>query len=45
MLFELINVLIIFQIYINKVFIDLMNVIYMIYLNNILIYNVDASKH
>ena len=45
MFFKLINALIIFQTYINKILIDLMNVIYIIYLNDILIYNVDASKH
>ena len=31
--------------YINKTFIDLMNVIYMIYLNDILIYNINALKY
>ena len=45
MFFKLINALNIFQIYINKTFIDLMNIIYMIYLHNILIYNIDILKH
>ena len=43
--FKLINILIKFQAYINKVFINLINVIYIIYLNNILIYSVDILKY
>ena len=38
-LFELFNASVIFQAYINKTLTDLINVIYVIYLNDILIYN------
>ena len=45
MLFKLFNALVIFQVYINKALIDLINVIYVIYLNDILIYNEKSEKH
>ena len=45
MSFELTNVSIIFQIYINKVLRELINVICIIYLNDILIFNENSTKH
>ncbi len=45
MSFKLINILITFQTYINKALKDLINVIYIIYLNNILIFNNDLTQH
>ncbi len=39
MLFKLINILIMFQIFINKTLIRLLNNIYIAYINNILIFN------
>ena len=45
MSFELTNVSIIFQIYINKVLKRLINVICVIYLNDILIFNENSTKH
>ena len=45
MLFELTNAPIIFQIYINKILRRLINVICVIYLNDILIFNEDSTKH
>ena len=45
MSFELINVSIIFQIYINKTLRKLINVICVIYLNDILIFNENSTKH
>ena len=45
MLFELTNVLTIFQIYINKTLRSLMNIIYIIYLNNILIFSDEIANH
>ena len=45
MSFELINVSIIFQIYINKTLKELVNVICVIYLNDILIFNENSTKH
>ena len=45
MSFELANASTIFQVYINKVLKELINVICMIYLNNILIFNEDSAKH
>ena len=45
MLFELINASGIFQIYINQVFINIMNSLCIIYLNDILIYSHDKEKH
>ncbi len=38
-LFRLINTLVIFQIFINKILIGLLNNIYIIYIDNILIFN------
>ena len=45
MSFNFINVLIIFQMYINKMLQHLINIIYMIYLNDILIYSVTKKQH
>ena len=45
MSFELINTSIIFQIYINKALRELVDVICMIYLNNILIFSENLTKH
>ena len=45
MFFELINVLTIFQIYINKILRDFIDVICVVYLNDILIYNNDSTHH
>ena len=45
MLFELTNILITFQAYINKVLREFIDVICVVYLNNILIYNSDSTKH
>ena len=45
MLFELFNASTIFQTYINKTLIDLINVICIIYLDNILIYNEKSEEH
>ncbi len=39
MLFKLINALIIFQIFINKILMRLLDNIYIAYINNILIFN------
>jgi hypothetical protein len=36
--FKLFNTLVIFQVYINYILVGLINIIYIIYLNNILIY-------
>jgi hypothetical protein len=38
-LFEFINTLIIFQVYINEILKDLLNIIYVIYINDICIYS------
>ena len=43
--FNLVNVSIIFQIYINKVLINLINITYIVYLNDILIYNVNSTNY
>ena len=43
--FELINASIIFQVYINKTLRELVDVICVIYLNNILIFNEDSTQH
>ena len=43
MLFKLANVSISFQIYINKLMTELLNIIYVIYLNDILIYISDEN--
>ena len=45
MSFELTNVSIIFQIYINKILKRLIDVIYVIYLNDILIFNEDSTMY
>ena len=45
MSFELTNALIIFQIYINKTLKSLVNVIYVIYLNDILIFNDESANY
>ena len=45
MLFELINSSIIFQIYINKTLRKLVDIICVIYLNHILIFNEDSTEH
>ena len=45
MSFELTNALIIFQIYINKTLRNLINVIYVIYLNDILIFSDESANH
>jgi len=39
MLFRLTNILVIFQAYINKVLLGLLNTIYIVYLNNIIVYS------
>jgi hypothetical protein len=38
MFFKLSNILVIFQAYINYILVGLINIIYIVYLNNILIY-------
>ena len=45
MSFELTNASIIFQIYINKTLRNLMNITYIIYLNDILIFNDESANH
>ena len=45
MSFELTNTSVIFQIYINKILKDLMNVTYIIYLNDILIFSDESANH
>ena len=45
MLFELTNASTIFQIYINKILKNLMNVTCVIYLNDILIFNDESANH
>ena len=45
MSFELTNESVIFQIYINKALRELVNVIYVIYLNDILIFSEDSTEH
>ena len=45
MFFELINVSTIFQIYINKILRNFIDVICVVYLNNILIYNNDSTHY
>ena len=45
MSFELTNASTIFQIYINKALRELVNVICVIYLNDILIFNEDSTNH
>ena len=43
--FKLANASIIFKIYINKILRKLIDVIYVIYLNDILIFNGDSTKY
>ena len=45
MSFNFVNVSITFQIYINRVLINLINIIYVVYLNDILIYNVNSTNY
>src|SRR6266487_3543070 len=45
MSFDLPNTLAIFQSYINRVLIDLINIYYIIYLDNILIYSTNPADH
>ena len=45
MSFDLFNVPATFQAYINKALTDMMNVFYVVYLNDILIYNSSLKKH
>ena len=45
MLFKLINASVIFQIYINWVFVSIVNSLCVVYLNDILIYSHDKEKH
>ena len=45
MSFELTNASVLFQIYINRALKDLMNIIYIIYLNDILIFNDESANH
>ena len=45
MLFDLINASFTFQIYINKTLKELIDITCIIYLNNILIFNEDSTKH
>jgi len=45
MSFKLINVLTIFQVYINQTLTELINIFYIIYLNNILIYFSFLKEH
>ena len=43
--FDFVNASITFQIYINKVLINLINIIYIVYLNDILIYNIESTNY
>ena len=43
--FNLVNTSTTFQTYINKILINLINVTYVVYLNDILIYNVESTNH
>ncbi len=45
MLFKLINAFAIFQIYINKILRELINITCVVYINNILIYSNNLAKH
>ena len=45
MLFKLINASVIFQIYINQVFVNIVNSLCVVYLNDILIYSHDKEKY
>ncbi len=43
--FDLINTLAIFQLYINRVLVDLIDIYYVIYLDDIFIYSVNPADH
>src|SRR2546421_6012856 len=45
LLFKLYNALIIFQIYINKILQRLLNIFYIIYLNDILVFSKNKAQH
>ncbi len=45
MFFDLINILAIFQSYINRALISLINIYYIIYLDNIFIYSTNFTDH
>ena len=45
MSFNLVNASITFQVYINKILINLINIIYIVYLNDILIYNFKSINY
>ena len=45
MSFNLVNASITFQTYINKILINLIDIIYIVYLNNVLIYNVELINY
>jgi len=45
MFFGLANALVIFQLYINRALVGLINIYYVIYLNNIFIYSVNPADH
>ena len=45
MLFDFVNVSIIFQIYINKILIEIINIFCIVYLNDILIFSKNKKKH
>ena len=45
LLFELCNILIIFQIYINKILQKLLNIFYIIYLNDILVFSKNKAQY
>jgi len=43
--FDLINAPAIFQLYINRALVDLINIYYIIYLDNIFIYSINPADH
>src|SRR6266498_4899848 len=45
MLFSLANMLVIFQLYINRALVGLINIYYIIYLDNILIYSINPTDY
>ena len=45
MFFNLVNASITFQTYINKVLINLINIIYVVYLDDILIYSFESTNY
>ena len=45
MFFNFVNVSITFQVYINKALINLINITYIVYLNDILIYNFESTNY